>query len=994
MKAIWRSLHRTRILALLSSSTALLLWPSSLQATQAAIRAEPPSGNSAEEAKAILKAIDLNACDIDIPKDLANASQALRVFENLHDPAGEAEALLIVGDINYSSGHFNKALPYLNRALASMKQQSNLRGEARAQLLLAYAFQQLGQPESSKTAGGQAFRLYTQLADDPGAAASLHALGELDEYQDPGKAVETFQRALKLSIASGDMRTQAAILTDQGDMAIEANQGDAFALYQRALDIENKSGDCRNKAATLSDIASHDEEVGRPQAALDLYTQALAIEHRLGDLNAEAEIRNAQAKAYEDLADFHSALHSFQQSLQTERSLGALQDEATTIRSIGDAYLGQSKFTQALRRYRQALPMLRQTHNAAAETVVINNLGWIYANLGSPKTARAYYNRASAMAESDDPIAVGYAAWGIGQLEQADALESYFKAQRLFQSTQQTEFEGLVDAALMKHFKSRHQTSAAIFFGKRAIDCFQAIRRNMSGLSQALQLSFLEAKADPYRTLAQLLIDEGRLYEAQQILDLMKLQEFTDYTRTLRSDATANPTRTTTESQFEAQYQKDTENIVALEKNLQALKLKLPDSKQEYEQTKAQLDKDTKAFLGYGHRLALQPKTSGVLSTNELEAKASNLQRAVNKRPETIGVYTLMGNDKLRLIVVTSTSKVWRSYPISKKLLEEKCAAFLDLLRTPKADPSPAAAVLFKILFGPVQKDIEQSGAQTVVWYLDGALRYLPLSTLRNPVSGKYLIEDYNLASYSPFIEDLTTAPKLIGATGIAMGTTRSYDEKLGALPNVTNELSQIVTDPTYPKSQGMLRGTILLDSAFTLTAMEQKITTQSIVHIASHFLLVPGNAEQSFLLLGGKDTDGTGYHFSVLDFLGDRDLQLEGKELVTLSACKTGAGSKGSDGVEVDSVSDVVFQKGAKAAISSLWEVNDQSTGALMADFYKQWIGSNGAMTKAEALRKAQLDLLQGKILPQADFTNPNAPTTFSHPYYWAPFVLMGNWQ
>jgi CHAT domain-containing protein len=86
---------------------------------------------------------------------------------------------------------------------------------------------------------------------------------------------------------------------------------------------------------------------------------------------------------------------------------------------------------------------------------------------------------------------------------------------------------------------------------------------------------------------------------------------------------------------------------------------------------------------------------------------------------------------------------------------------------------------------------------------------------------------------------------------------------------------------------------------------------------------------------------------------------------------------------------------------ISSLWEVNDASTGELMADFYQRWAAGEGKVTKVEALRQAQLDLLLGKVKPGpggrgrgVGFDIPEAPASFAHPYYWAPFVLMGNWK
>jgi CHAT domain-containing protein len=112
---------------------------------------------------------------------------------------------------------------------------------------------------------------------------------------------------------------------------------------------------------------------------------------------------------------------------------------------------------------------------------------------------------------------------------------------------------------------------------------------------------------------------------------------------------------------------------------------------------------------------------------------------------------------------------------------------------------------------------------------------------------------------------------------------------------------------------------------------------------------------------------------------------------------------SNASDGKEVDGLGMTAEYKGAKAVISSLWSVNDASTGLLMGDFYKRWAEGAGKVTKVEALRQAQLDLLLGKTKAQGNGNDrgfggakpqPAAPAGYSHPYYWAPFVLMGNWK
>jgi CHAT domain-containing protein len=175
------------------------------------------------------------------------------------------------------------------------------------------------------------------------------------------------------------------------------------------------------------------------------------------------------------------------------------------------------------------------------------------------------------------------------------------------------------------------------------------------------------------------------------------------------------------------------------------------------------------------------------------------------------------------------------------------------------------------------------------------------------------------------------------------------------------------------------------------------------VVHIASHFVFKPGDDSQSYLLLAGKDHDNVGYHLTVADFRDNRNLVLRHTDLLTLSACETGMSGSASNGREVDGLGTTAQMKGARAVISTLWNVNDASTGQLMSDFYKRWANGAGKVTKVEALRQAQLDLLEGKVTLQSGssgrgFSSARAghdvPAGYAHPYYWAPFVLMGNWR
>jgi CHAT domain-containing protein len=216
------------------------------------------------------------------------------------------------------------------------------------------------------------------------------------------------------------------------------------------------------------------------------------------------------------------------------------------------------------------------------------------------------------------------------------------------------------------------------------------------------------------------------------------------------------------------------------------------------------------------------------------------------------------------------------------------------------------------------------------------------------------------------------------------------------ALPYAGVELNGIAGQ------QGILGGKVMLDNAFTERSLRDGLDqSYPIVHIASHFRFTPGSMDDSFLLLG----DGS--HLTLASI--KTKLNFNSVELLTLSACETAVGDDTSHhGVEVEGLGAIAQEAGAKAVLATLWPVADASTAALMRALYQAHKVDH--MDKADALRKAQLALLHGTAqvdqsgaanrgLARVASTqgggsfksNPSAP--FAHPFYWAPFILMGNW-
>jgi CHAT domain-containing protein len=240
------------------------------------------------------------------------------------------------------------------------------------------------------------------------------------------------------------------------------------------------------------------------------------------------------------------------------------------------------------------------------------------------------------------------------------------------------------------------------------------------------------------------------------------------------------------------------------------------------------------------------------------------------------------------------------------------------------------------------------------------------------------------------------------------LGVSKSQGDRIPALPGVVDEMHGIIREEG--SKSGVRPGTIKLDEAFTQEAMLAELRNRNpVVHIASHFQFQPGNETRSALLLG----DGKFLSLAQIKSLPN---VFGGVELLTLSACNTATGGSGTNGKEVEGFGVLAQRQGAKAVVASLWPVADRSTKELMQNFYRLRETTSNT-TKTEALRQAQLRLLRGegsteiataKVTTVRQLTHeddkpaaadkprftadPKRP--YAHPYYWAPFILIGNWR
>ncbi|RYF43785.1 MAG: CHAT domain-containing protein [Comamonadaceae bacterium] len=380
------------------------------------------------------------------------------------------------------------------------------------------------------------------------------------------------------------------------------------------------------------------------------------------------------------------------------------------------------------------------------------------------------------------------------------------------------------------------------------------------------------------------------------------------------------------------------------------------------------------------------------------EADAARLE------PGAVALYPILLSDRLELLVQTRDTLRRVTVPVPRTQVVAAARDLAGALRTGQDGYLAPARRLYDWLVRPVEGELE--GRHTLVVVPDGPLRLVPFAALNDgqqpllqrialgtvtgmsmtdagrPRTGRISALLAGVAEPGPVVEKLALGEVLRPApsaslTGrapmLAQRTARSAARALGAreaeamrrdlaLPGVRDEVAAIAA---------LTGGKVLLDGAFTVRAFEREAEggDYRVVHIASHGVF-GGSADTSYIL-AFDDLLGINRLQSVLR--SDK-LQQSPIDLLTLSACET---ADGNDRAPLG-IAGAAMRARARSVLGTLWPVDDDAARQLMESFYRGL--ARDGQSKAAALREAQLALLR-------------QPVT-RHPYFWAPFSLIGNWR
>jgi CHAT domain-containing protein len=928
--------------------------------------------------------------------------------------AGKADALNGLALLSASQNQGQQALNYANQALAIRQSLGDRAGQAAILAEIATGYNNAGDQQRALDYANRALDLYRAAGDHTGEAAALIGIGDIYASLRDKKCMDAWTQALAVARQFNFSLVQAEALNRLGlaQNALQQNQK-ALDSFNQALVIYQRLNMTDGAGLMLNNIGLAWSGLGQMEKAIDSFNQALPILRAAGDEDGQGIALQNIGLMHQFLGDRQTAIQYYKEAFPHLVTARDSVNGLTLLDNLGSTLAATGDYQNALLFLNKVISMQKGMPNREHEALARIIIGMVYHKMGdNPKAIDSVNQGLELISHLNDPANESRARTGLAKIyldmgDAPNALANLNQALPLAEAANDPLILSPILYGMMLAHKS--QPALAIFYGKQSVNLLQQVRSNMQGLDKELQSAFVTSISDFYHDLAALLIAQGRLPEAQQVLDLLKQQEYSDYVRGAGTDSLSPLSLTPDELKAQQDYDKSTAQLVAAGvqwNELKELPTRTPAQEQQLKDLSDRIKLANKALDDYYTRLYTLFRTNSDAANDRLKnvkGNVSALQDQIAESPHTVALYTMVTANHISVIVITPNATVAHDYTIAAADLNKKVADFQQVLHSPSSDPKPLAQDLYNILIGPVQADLDNAKAETLVWSLDGVLRYIPIAALYD--GKQYVVQKYNTVTITPAsIDHLEDKPDVSKLSVAAMGIARKYEENLPPLPAVATELNDVVKDAQVQGANGVLPGTILLDGQFTEKAMEDQLNARpGVVHIASHFVFSPGDDSQSYLLLSGKDTPGAGFHLTVAEFHSNPNLSLRHTDLLTLSACETGMSGSASDGREVDGLGTTAQLKGAKAVISSLWPVNDASTGQLMSDFYKRWADGAGKVTKVEALRKAQLDLLLGQVKPQGGATGrgvvvenetPGAPAGYAHPYYWAPFVLMGNWR
>jgi CHAT domain-containing protein/predicted negative regulator of RcsB-dependent stress response len=829
----------------------------------------------------------------------------------------------------------------------------------------------------------EALSLYVAIGDHSQEAQTLFRIGDvwssLDENQ---KAIAYFDKALLALKNFSDQQLESDVLSKLGFAHSRLGESQKALEYSsRALVLVKQSNDRPREAVALYNLGTIYYSIGSVQRSLQCLMEALIIIREIRDKRFEAYTLQRLGILYMELGENQKALNYLQQSLNFSEESQDRRAQALGLSELAKVYTMMGRREEALVALEKALALSRHAAMRSVEAQTLNSLGTTYSLIGKNEEALDVFRQSLAQSRAIGDVRIQMEAlYGIAKAEYA--------RQRFIDSKQAIEAAiAIIDSTGSKiestDIRQSYRASVQKFYGLY-IDILMQMHR-IQPSTRFDVLAFQANEGVRARNLLEML--RASHIDIRQGIDPSLLEREQDLQRAVNEMALRKMALIgTTDKEQALSVTKSLENLIS-----------------QYE------DIETEIRLKSPRYAALR---------NPVPLSLTDIQKRVLDNDTLLLEYSL-GDDRSFLWAVTRDSI--KSYELPKKaVIEADVRRLVEILDSPSRSPQQsqtesektpyleAASRLTSILLGPVAKEL---GTKRLLVVGEGALQFLPFGALPNPVnSGRSAViqplmlqHEIVYAPSASIIEtlrretrDRNPPPKTVAVFGdpvfqrnderLLTETNRELNGSRAhstlAQNNLTKtglnlprllytrlEVQDIIN--LTPKGQSMMAVDF---AANRQTVISGDLNQYRIIHFATHAFIDGSHPELSGIVLSLIDEKGNPQDgFLRLNEIYNLKLSAD---MVVLSGCSTGLG-KEVKGEGVIGLTRGFMYAGSRRVIVSLWNTDDRSTSVLMNRFYSRMLMDG--LSPAASLRAAQIQMWREK--------------GWHDPYYWAAFVLQGDW-
>ncbi len=972
-------------------------------------------------------------------------SEALPLWRELDDARGEGYSLYGIGRSYTALAQPAAALDYMGRARERLRAAGDVPGEAFVLNEMGGTHRELGDPLQALDCYASALKLRVALNDSWGQAQLYNNVGLT--YSNTGsqlKAIENLEKAISIWHGmAGQRLNEMRAVGNAAKAYVEMGDLDAALERYRAVlgfcDAEAPASPLKPMA--LNGLGLVYDTRGDPERAGGNYQQALELFRAAGDLKGQADVLDNLGMMHAFLGDATKALEYFHDALDLRQRLNEPKGRAITLSNIGyaETLLGDNQ--GALRHFELALALSEQARDRRFQAYTLFRTGMAYVASGDPRKALDIYERALALQSGEDLQdhrgqaltldKIGEALSLLGEASQA--LGRYERAIELWKGVGDRQGQALSLYGVARLELGRNNLANARDRIEEAIGIVEALRYRVSG--RQLRMTYFAARQDFYA----LDIDaRTRLYElTHSAADVEAALWASERARArglldLLYAARANANRGLPPGEAEADRRLEDEISELTQAYFRLGSLGKSEEA-------AAVEHKLAAYIGQQDELRARAAGAGAGAEQFRPLKPREIQQLLD--PDTLLLQYSLGEERSHLWLVTGTD-IEHHFLAGRAELEKAAGRLRQALtayepRRPgesaeqyvrrwKGAPelyNVSALELSRLVLGDA---LPRLGGKRLIIVADGALQYIPFEALPipeaatpagaapNPPAPAVLLSR-NEVTYLPSASALAllreahprkalrtvavfadpvfdnkdervrppaggraAAPTPRPADARLMSSLRDLGdlgEGVMALPKLGYSLREAnAIKAVAPRGSKLAVGF----QANRAAVMSPSLKQFSIIHFATHGILNDKHPELSGIVLSlvnerGESEDG----YLTLHDIYSLDLPVD---LVVLSACRTGIG-KQVRGEGLLGLTRGFMYAGSPRVVASLWHVDDEASAELMRRFYLYMLRNNDKTSASAALRKAKLDMMQGG-------------SEWRAPYYWAGFVLQGDWK